>query len=415
MIHEIPKWNISKFEKFMKSLQRKGIQVEYECLGEDLVNVDGTDYICNVYDVSDNTVYAVPGWEFIGTLEHKENGNIIRKAKEVKVPKRYEQAACECEHCHTNRRRNDTYLVRSTETGDFKQVGKTCLKGYTGLNPAICTFAMSLDAELAKLEMNEDEVILGGYNAFGSYRGYDCDRIKKLAYVSIKNRGYKKNTMENSVGKLIPSTKDETIELYYTNNPKLATDEEIADVDQWVGFLDISHNDYYRNAAIAYAEKYLEPRDLALVISLISCYFRDKAKQAEKAAREEARKLSANASQEAGYLGQVGEKVEFEIASDYQLFINEPYAYGADYTYTHKITDTQGHVILWTTANKLEWNEAGIMKEGLFQPGVAIRATVKAQKEFRGELQTVVTRGKIFGTPEQKPQGTYFNLNDYKF
>jgi len=402
-IYTIPNWNKVKFEKYIKSLQRKGLDVKVESLGEAIENVDGIDYLCTTYSINDEILYQESGWQFIGTIEHKENGNIIRKALEVEVPEKYYSAPNECEHCHTIRNRLDTYLVRNTNTGEFKQVGKACLKAYTGLNPAICTLAMTLGSELDKLEIDQEEVILGGYNTYGAFRGYDSGKIKELAYADIQKRGYRKNTEENALGKMVPSTKDYVIDAYYTKEPVLASDEEIAEVDKWVANLDTKYNDYFRNAKVAYEAKYYEPRDLALVISLISCYFRDKAKQAEKAAKEQSQKQLADSSQEAGYLGEVGQKVEFEIAGDMILFVNEPYAYGGDYSYTHKMIDTNGHVILWTTANKYANNEiSDAAKEvyhnvdNTFKKGLKIRGTVKAHKEFRGELQTVITRGKIF-------------------
>jgi len=389
----IPSWNKTKFDKYIKSLQRKGLDIKIVDLGKTVETVDGTDYMCNAYSISNEVLYQENGWHFVGTIEHKEGGNIIRKAIDVAVPKRYETAPCECEHCHTIRNRIDTYLVYNGK--DFKQVGKTCLKAYTGLNPSICALAMSLEAELEKMSIDHEEVTLGGYNTFGAFRGFEADRVKKLAYEDIKARGYRKETQEVN-GKMVNSSKDYIVDVYSTKKDPLVTDEEIAAVDAWVDGLDTQYNEYFRNASLAYKEKYYEYRDLALVISLISCYFRDVAKKAEQEARAKLRAQAAKDSQDAGYLGEVGDKVEFEVVSDSILFRNAPYAYGGSYTYVHRMIDTNGHVILWSTGEKaVNYDETGSYKGAEFDAGTKIKATVKAHKDFRGELQTVVTRGKV--------------------
>ncbi|MCA0253591.1 MAG: hypothetical protein LCH76_15145 [Actinobacteria bacterium] len=38
----------------------------------------------------------------------------------------------ECDHCHTVRPRSTTFLVRHVDTGELKQVGRTCLKDFLG-------------------------------------------------------------------------------------------------------------------------------------------------------------------------------------------------------------------------------------------------------------------------------------------
>lgn len=400
----IPEWNKQKFQKYIHSLERKGLKVDVKEIGPTIQTVDGIDYRCTDYEISTEILYAENGWEFIGTIEHKSGGNIIRKIKNVKVSKRYETAPNECEHCHTIRNRIDTYLVRNTETNEFRQVGKTCLRDYTGLNPAICAVAMSLERELAAMEIDEDEVIRGGSGVYGSFIGFDAYLVKRIAYAEIKKNGYRKNTEENARGVVTHSTKSVVRNLYYSRGEvDMASDAEIAEVDEWVKNLDTNNNDYFRNASIAYNENYLEYRDIPLVVSLISCYFRDKQIQSEKAAREKARQAGVQASQEAGYAGEVGDKIEFEVVSDRILWVNDPYTYGARITHTHRITDTQGHIILWTTGNVYEMNEAGWTdNNGCFVAGIKIKATVKSHKEFRGELQTVVTRGKVLNPARER-------------
>src|SRR2546423_1829001 len=82
----------------------------------------------------------VNGWCFIATIQHMLNGNIIRSVPNTVQEGEliaYREVEANCDHCKQYRRRNDTYLLKSN-TGEIKQVGKTCLKDFTGHhNPLI--------------------------------------------------------------------------------------------------------------------------------------------------------------------------------------------------------------------------------------------------------------------------------------
>lgn len=73
----------------------------------------------------------VNDWEFVAELEHTENGNIIRGTGIYEIPERYYTGKPVCEHCKSNRFRKNTYIVRNSTTGEFKQVGKSCLMDFT--------------------------------------------------------------------------------------------------------------------------------------------------------------------------------------------------------------------------------------------------------------------------------------------
>ena len=125
-------------------------------------------------------------------------------------------------------------------------------------------------------------------------------------------------------------------------------------------------------------------------------FYKEKEKAAKEAARQKERERQAAIANEVGYLGNEGDKVTFTINSVRVLFVNDPYAYGARTTVTYQIIDDEGHVIIWTTDKDLK-------------PDMTITATVKKQKEYRGEKQTVVTRGKIQPQKIEPYQGPSFS------
>lgn len=80
------------------------------------------------------------GWEFVATIVHTEEGNIFRAVPGYEVPKAYRECPTYCEHCKTNRQRNDTYIVRHTD-GRTMQVGSSCLEEFLGHSAGIVTKA----------------------------------------------------------------------------------------------------------------------------------------------------------------------------------------------------------------------------------------------------------------------------------
>lgn len=95
------------------------------------------------------------------------------------------------------------------------------------------------------------------------------------------------------------------------------------------------------------------------------------------------------------YQGEVGQKITFNVA-DYKALYNKsgPTNWIAGAT-VYKIVDEDGNVYTWAT-NKLfhehYWNNNN---EEIDAVAKTITATVKDHKEYKGERQTVITRGKI--------------------
>ncbi len=80
----------------------------------------------------------IAGWTFVATVEPVEDSeevrNMINKLPgvTVEVPVEYRTASMfRCDHCHTERQRNEIFVIQH-ENGDFKVVGRTCIKDFMG-------------------------------------------------------------------------------------------------------------------------------------------------------------------------------------------------------------------------------------------------------------------------------------------
>lgn len=100
--------------------------------------------------IPDEVVFAENNWSFGGSVEPSgvEGKNFVNVSLSGRdlgfiVPTRYFFLnPCACDYCKTNRKRNKTYLVVNQGTGEWKQLGKECLKLFvTGIDvDAIATF-----------------------------------------------------------------------------------------------------------------------------------------------------------------------------------------------------------------------------------------------------------------------------------
>lgn len=317
------------------------------------------------YPIEVEGKYEIPGWRFIATIEHTPGGNIIRNITDEKIPEKYYDISPECEHCHRIRDRKDTYLIQNTDTGEFKQVGKSCLRDYTGGMDAAVASAMAewVKDPSAIKGIEDDLMVPKGSSALF----FDADKFKRIAYNYVKEHGYSKDP--NYIFGIIDAY-DGVIK----DAPKPATDEEIRAVDEWVLNLDTTTNDYYRNAFIAWNLEDLENRHLRLVASLINTYFKAKEKQKQIELAQATTK----------YAGDVGGKVVVVVANKRLLYMKSFYTsyHHAEETPVYRIVGEDGNIYIWATQTE-------------FDVGDTIVATVKSHSEYNGEKQTVITRGKV--------------------
>lgn len=146
MKYAIPEENIEALEKKLVRISNKckkyGCEFKYERLGEhfeerlvetvdDFGNACGRrKVVIKCIDVEVEGEAKVNGWKFIASLDYTDAGNIIRGVGNIEIPERYYSCKPWCEHCKTARDRKKSYIVYNGE--EFKQVGKACLKDFTG-------------------------------------------------------------------------------------------------------------------------------------------------------------------------------------------------------------------------------------------------------------------------------------------
>lgn len=390
--------NMDRLEKKLTRIFNKckqfGCEFSYRQVGEEfreLKDEQGNKYTARFIIVEAEGKAVVNGWKFIASIEHTAKGNIINRIGEIEVPERYYTTDPICEHCNNKRYRKDTYIVMNEETGEFKQVGKSCLNDFTnGLSAEAVAQYISLFNELI-----QGEVPMGGrgemYYKSETILRYVAETIKHFGYVrtqdsgrSTADRSFDYYSIENGscwwmTEKVKKELKKEMEDVSF-NSESPDTVQLVANAVAWVMAQD-KDNNYMHNLKTVCSLEYVTGRNLGILASLFPTYNRELEYQAEKAEQE--RKRAAERASEANsqHIGNIGDRITVQVQSVVCLT-----SWETDWgiTRVYKIVDENGNVFTWKTSSFIAEDEVK-----------TIKGTVKEHKEFRGIKQTEITRCKV--------------------
>ena len=391
----IPNYKMPELQKQIQRIRNKGAHVTFDVINNSVAvpaESLGDDVTIECSEVEVEGRYHINGWSFVGTIEHASPSNIIRLADfsfAERVPERYRHADRDCEHCHIRRDRNDTYLVYNEDSDEFKQVGRTCLKGYTnGLDAEACANLASVMHEIERLNNQvENDELDAAYirQNHAAYIGYPMEKARKQAYRYVQSNGY------------IPGRTGQDFAIALSDNHGLpqASDAEIQAVTDWLE--NSEPNDYLRNALAAWSKGQYKSRDAGLITSAVSSYFKWQEREAARIARE-AEIQAANASRENSFAGDVGDEVTFTIREFRVIYwrTGGPRFNAGEYP-VYRILGTDNRVYIWGSSSGTEINV-----------GDTLKGKVKKQiTRPDGELQTEVTRCKIVSVGPNNYRGFF--------
>ena len=340
-----------------------------------LVEVGGTAHIDN--------------WEFIATLDIHENGNVIRRYNtNVDLPDYFKTSPNVCDHCHTARNRNNLYVIRNTETGEFKQVGGNCLQSYTnGLN---LEYVVSWIDGLTKL-YESDGVFYGS----GGKTYHSVENVIFYANVLINKMGY----LRNDPYSYNLSTKELVCNLLGSGSMDFNMDQRVKFVNEMLenhrfevqfSVSDFDYNtneiqpiiDYYKscegdsefihNVKVILEDGFASYKDLGYLCYLPQGYAKHMEREAERAARR---------AEKRSHWGEVGKRYKDMPIQGIRRVASYETMYGAMNVYQIVLED--GTVLTWKTSNYADSEIS------------TVSFTVKDHGEYNGVPQTVVTRCKF--------------------
>ena len=391
-LYTIPLYKLTELTKQINRIRNKGAQVTFDITNPSVAVAAtslGRNITIECAEVEVSGRYHVDGWSFVGTIEHASPENIIRLADysfENRIPERYRTAGRDCEHCHIRRDRTDTYLVYNEDSDEFKQVGRTCLKGYTnGLDAEACAALASVMHELARIDAEADRGEFSDIDNYGrdQFARYSMEIARKQAYDYVKEHGYTAGVTGRQFSAAL------------RDNPDMsqATDAEIAEVTNYLSTARTS--DYIRNVTAVWNKPTYSWRDAGYITSAVASYFKERDRQAELARQQE-----RNAQSE--YAGNVGDKVSLTVAESRVIYwrTGGPRFNASEYP-VFRIVGDDGKVYIW-----------GATTSPQIYPDDRITGTIKKRIERpNGEKQTELTRCKVETTRNRPFSGIFRNNN----
>jgi hypothetical protein len=335
----------------------------------------------------------VQGWEFVAALEPTEAGTLIKRvpgATEVPLDAyRDSKAASFCDHCQTQRKRNETFVVRNIATGEIKRVGRQCVSTFLG--------GQSIATVLARLAWPKVIMAGDGEEGWGSSEPDTCDVADVLAWAAsvVRCDGYRKRNPENPQAS---TTRDDVYKLMYPHpkdwsdsrrchggkgdqtyrewrtqrNPTPEDRARAEDAARWGAAIN-PRNDYEGNVKAVCSLPYVRKKNLGIAVSIMGAYARHLGEMAKQQIRAE----------NSAWFGAVDDKVK-----DLEVVVSGVHSFNGQFglTVTHVMTSTDGFKFVWFASGKAA-AQAG--------DRVKISGRIKAHKERQGEKQTVLTRCKL--------------------
>ena len=320
------------------------------------------------------------GWTFVASVSFEEGGTLVNAVPGQDLTGWTRPEAHLCEHCGYSRNRVKSYVLRNDETGEFMQIGSSCIVLFLGVKPAL----WAVDMELPEIEHDG-----------GSYVAPRYDRNLWLAItLSVTERGAKFVSRARSGEQNGPASSSDVAEVYTPNRVLLSKNLEykawvekhqdeaqriLAEEPELIEALIEAGNgvgldsDYGMNLAVALASETVSSRALGILTSVVSVWHRAEVKKVEKTLNPVAE----------GFLGEVKERLRgIRVTVTFVKYLEGDYGT----TSLIKFRTEDGHLATWFASGYKEF-EVG--------QELVIDGTVKAKEVYDGQDQTLLSRVSV--------------------
>lgn len=326
---------------------------------------------CIQLDVEFNVI--ISGYHLVAWVSEEGNGLMIKGCNDdelfQKMPNKYKEGIF-CEHCNSHAHRKGAWVIYNENDDSWNMVGTTCVRLYTGvINENILNWYTDFESSIKKAS----EFSISGLTKY-----YNVKEIVAASVHFIKTYGY---VSRNNGTETRPATVDAAMKVIRENEfDNTITEEDQAEADaaiEWAKSLDVSLSEFNWNMKFIASSEVLKS-NFGIAAYIAEGYRRQKAQTAEEELR-----LTNNPSL-TEYIGNVGDKLNLNVALAARV---GSYDTQFGVTFIYKFTTDDNHICVWNTERFIEDKDLENVK--------TIKGTVKAQKTFRGEAQTVLTRCKI--------------------
>jgi len=266
----------------------------------------------------------IEGYLILASLNHTYagSGNIIKTLSDKEIPVTYKTIDGNCDHCGTNRRRKETVLLED-ENGKIIQVGKSCLKDFLGMDINDKMMYMEFLHMFEYDENSLDEINPKNADSYKFEKYINTIGLLNIANEVIKHFGYVKTVdefeRESTKAKSLKLYNQmdcnrwisEEIDIHNKVSVKGYEDIEVLEALQWIQAQE-NNNSYINNLQILCKSEYVNYRETGILCSLMTCYYKSKERENNKAVKEESEKKIKEAINNE-YFGNVGDKIQLDV------------------------------------------------------------------------------------------------------
>jgi hypothetical protein len=402
----IPEHRLAKLEKKVKKLnriaQKLGLpEISFERLAgalewrdlailQDNYDSEKVKVLCHPVRVS-GVAPVLSGYSFVARIDHLAGGNLVLGGDSLTLDPAWKTCDPWCDHCQTVRSRKTSYIVREEETGETKQVGKSCLKDFLGhQNPVEVAEVASFlwEVEDGRLLDAEPELDAG---LKAEELGHTPRMVLAVACAVIRAEGlFRPARTDPREG---TPTVDLVKDFFASKHGRAAFEVGEADyaeadrIIEWARGLSESTDSYLNNICVLAQEPAVTFQRFGFLCSAPAAFARAMRKALEEAERPVGE-----------HFGTPGEK-----AAAVLLYTGNTYfdtQYGTQYV----------HFFETEAADRIVW-KSGNFPYGLNQgERYTAQFTVKEHGERNGKKQTVILRPKFYemelalesGSPQPK-------------
>jgi hypothetical protein len=327
------------------------------------------------------------GWKFIAAIEHLATGTIVTSREgEATIPASYRERASVCEHCHTRRQRNMTFVVLRVgvdaivlnsdgasalaPAGTMLQVGSSCVRDFLGhADPKSILDLMGLLHDLDTCEEREE-----GFAGRAPHVFTLVDVLERTALEIDTNGWLSKGNADEFSGRLPTAVR---VENSYGKGaqapvPTPAHTARAEAARTWALSLASKENrsDYEHNVlTIAQAES-ITTRHFGLACSILSSY-----------EREQARIIESGKAIKGEHFGTIKKRENFVLTVERVIDLDSEYGT----THLHLFQDAEGRRAKWFASS--ERLDVGTT--------YTLKGTVKAHETYKDVPVTMLSRCKV--------------------
>ena len=317
------------------------------------------------------------GWKICSVIDHLPGGAvIIRSVSREETPELYRTRGPICDHCNTNRYRRTTFVLQNIDSGEYTQVGKSCLKDFVNT---------SIEQELTYLtsylklfsEIEEKEYSFGTPD----YRVDVLDAFT-VAVNLIESYGFVPSQSEYKI-----PTKSEMMAYYYDRSEEAKklidglvlsykdAESKASVVIDWIKNSP-ENNDFFYNLKTIVGQEYINPKYFGFIAGAVAGYNKTQAKAVMEKETIKNEYLDTP----------IGKRILIEnvVVKTISTFDGN---YGT--TWIHRMLDSEKRSLIWFSSSSAFYDELESGK------AITIKATIKAFQEYKGIKQTVLNRVAI--------------------